>query len=362
MATRSLRASLGTALLALGCAAGCSAKAPPHGARPHDAPRSVEEGPRLVDHEASVTLAAAAQALVRDGCNAAVRGPAADAIAPVPTWREPTRAATPATSPPFDVVMYTAHPDDEAMYAGGTFDRLVHAGRRVAFVAMSHGEGGRLLERGLDGGVQERRDYPRAHVAAVRDREIANAAARMGVTFAHLYPAEANADDAWTTSCAEAISRWDISLPGGVAEVLRRLVTDLRARRPRVVITLDPRDDPQLSHHGHHKALGVLANAAARLAADPGIDTGGQAHVVEELLTTAPRDVAGDVTVPVDVGARLSALAAYASQFVPEELAVDAIAQRPSERFLLRWRAERAPPPRAGSRLLDLALPPPSPH
>jgi LmbE family N-acetylglucosaminyl deacetylase len=72
--------------------------------------------------------------------------------------------------------------------------------------------------------------------------------------------------------------------------------------------------------------------------------------------------VAGDVTVPVDVGARLSALAAYASQFVPEELAVDAIAQRPSERFLLRWRAERAPPPRAGSRLLDLALPPPSPH
>ena len=50
------------------------------------------------------------------------------------------------------------------MYAGGTMDRLVRGDHRVAFVMMSHGEGGRLLERNREGGVDERRDYPRSHV------------------------------------------------------------------------------------------------------------------------------------------------------------------------------------------------------
>jgi LmbE family N-acetylglucosaminyl deacetylase len=286
-------------------------------------------------------LKAVASSLVQSGCEAAPSEPA------VPAWHE--RAAS-----PYDVVVYTAHPDDEAMYAGGTMDRLVRAGKRVAFVPMSHGEGGRLLERAPDGTVNERRDYPRSHVVEVRDREVADAAQRVHVDVAQLYPAAANVDDAYTTSCADALKHWDETLPGGVAGALERVIRDVRKRRPRVVITLDPRDDPQASHHGHHKAAGVIVDAAVRLAGDPNLKDFGDAHVVEELLTTAPLGAPSDVTVPVNVAARLSMLEAYASQFVPEKLAVDEIAQRPSEHFVLRWRAKGAPAPKIGARLLDL--------
>jgi LmbE family N-acetylglucosaminyl deacetylase len=161
--------------------------------------------------------------------------------------------------------------------------------------------------------------------------------------------------DAYTTSCADALAHWQRSLPGGVAGMLRRVVSDLRMRRPRVVITLDPRDDPQASHHGHHKAVGVIVEAAARLAADPRVP-GGEPLAIEELLTTAPRDLpeAQTVNVPVEVAARVHALGAYPSQFTPEELAVDPIAQRPREQFVLRWRAVGAPPAASSARVLDL--------
>jgi LmbE family N-acetylglucosaminyl deacetylase len=298
------------------------------------------DAPKSPDGKAD-PLAAAAEAIVRGACEGSP-------TAPVPTWREPAREGS------FDVVVYTAHPDDEAMYAGGTMDRLVRAGHRVAFVTMSHGEGGRLLERGQDGGIIERRDYPRAHVVAVRDREIAEAARRIGVAYAHLYPADANVDYRHTTSCSEALSEWDKHLPGGVHGALRALVADLRTRRPRVVITLDPRDDPQASHHGHHKAAGTLALEAARLAADPKVEDGREPHVVEEVLTTAPLGERADVKVPVHVAARIAMLDAYASQFVPEQVSTDPIAQRPTDDFVLRWRAAQAPAPKEHARLLEL--------
>jgi LmbE family N-acetylglucosaminyl deacetylase len=294
-------------------------------------------------------LEAIARSLVASGCDAAPAEPV------VPRWRETSAS-------PYDVVVYTAHPDDEAMYAGGTMDRLVRAGKHVAFVPMSHGEGGRLLERAPDGTVHERRDYPRAHVVEVRDREVADAARRVHVDVAQLYPADANVDDAYTTSCSEALKHWDETLPGGVARALERVIIDVRKRRPRVVITLDPRDDPQASHHGHHKAVGVIADAAVRLAGDSSLKSLGDVHVVEELLTTAPLGVPADVTVPVNVAARLSMLEAYASQFVPEKLAVDETAQRPNEQFVLRWRAAGAPAPNAGTRLMDfVSVAPPKP-
>lgn len=317
----------------------CSAPPPLKAAAPVERPVS----------DAADPLEAVARGLVENGCERA-----ASAAGLGDTPRVPTLRGAAGAKSPYDVVVYTAHPDDEAMYAGGTMDRLVRAGHRVAFVMMSHGEGGRLLERNREGGVEERRDYPRSHVVEVRDEEVAEAARRVGVEHAHLHPAEANADDAWTTSCSETMSRWNASLPGGVAGVLSRLVADIRTRRPKVIITLDPRDDPQSSHHGHHKAVGVLADAAARLAGDPNVRTGGEPHVVEELLTMAPQGTHADVVVPVDKAARLSMLSAYASQFVPEKLAVDPVAQRPNEDFILRWRAVNAPPVQS-SRLTEWA-------
>lgn len=334
---RALRA-LATAALAVGCGAAPSRAGETGASSRAEAPASTD------------VLDAAAHALVRNGCASAIEGPAADGVAAIPAYRAPEGSNAGA----FDVVVYTAHPDDEAMYVGGTMARLVRAGRSVAFVVMSHGEGGRLLERSPTGAKIERRDHSRAHVASVRDREIADAASRVPVAFAHLYPAAANADAAWTTSCSEAMATWNDTLPGGVGGTLRALVSDIRARRPRVVITLDARNDPQASEHGHHKAIGVLAAAAARLAADPQVGVGGRPHVVEELLTAAPRGAKPDVRVPIDVSARIAILGAYGSQFLAEELAKDDVAQRPTDDFLRSWRAAGAPVTKSGSRLLDL--------
>jgi LmbE family N-acetylglucosaminyl deacetylase len=242
----------------------------------------------------------------------------------------------PGSSTGYDVVLYTAHPDDEAMYAGGTMDRLVRARRRVAFVAFTHGEGGRILERNADGAVVPRRDYPRGHVVALRDAEMEAAARAIGVDAAHLHSADPVLDFGKTTSCVETLDRWNASAPGGLPALVRGIVADVRRRRPRVVITLDPRDDPESSHHGHHKAVGALVAVAARLAADPRIEAG-PIHVVEELLTTAPAGVPADVEIEVDVAARRKMLEAYPSQFVPEELASNAIANRPREGFVVVW-------------------------
>jgi LmbE family N-acetylglucosaminyl deacetylase len=238
--------------------------------------------------------------------------------------------------PGYDVVVYTAHPDDEAMYAGGTIDRLVRAGRHVAFVSFTHGEGGRVLERNGAGEVVVRRDHPRAHVVALRDAEMSEAAAAVGVEAAHLHGADLGLDFGKTTSCKETLDRWNASVPGGLAAVLRGMVADLRRRRPRVVITLDPRDDPESSHHGHHKAVGALVGVATRLAADPRV-RGGPVHVAEGLLTTAPAGAEHAIAVDVDVRARRKMLAAYRSQFLPEDLETNVVANRAREEFVVVW-------------------------
>jgi hypothetical protein len=75
--------------------------------------------------------------------------------------------------------------------------------------------------------------------------------------------------------------------------------------------------------------------------------------VVEELLTFAPKGLAADVRLPVDVAARLRMLRAYGSQFVERDLA-DPVATRPLEAYVLRWRARGAARSRGGSLLASL--------
>ena len=133
----------------------------------------------------------------------------------------------------YDVVFYTAHPDDESMYAGGTLARLARAHRRVALVVLSHGEGGRLLVPGSRGELVEVRDRPRADVVRVRDAEMARAAQIGHAELSYLNPAEANTDYEFTTSCGDALAHWDRSLPGGVAGIVDKMIRDIRNRRPR---------------------------------------------------------------------------------------------------------------------------------
>lgn len=239
-----------------------------------------------------------------------------------------------------DVVVYTAHPDDESMYAGGTLARLASRGRKVAVVIASHGEGGRLLAPLADGGFEEQRDLPLARVVDVRDQETRLALRALGVDVGYLHEAATRIDYGFTTSCEEAMSTWNERVPGGAPSILARLVGDIRARRPRVVVTLDRRDDPGGSLHGHHRAIGALAELAARVASTDVAPELGRPVTVEELLVLAPKDVEPQIVVTVDPATRQRALQAYASQFTPAD--VSGFGARATEGFVLVWRAAGA--------------------
>src|SRR5262245_59850618 len=122
-----------------------------------------------------------------------------------------------------DVVVYVAHPDDESDYVGGTIAALTARGRSVAVVSMSHGEGGRPLERGPDDAVTARRATAPADVAAVRDDEMRAAAAALGVEIAYLHQAIDGADFGRTSSLEDTLARWERDLPGGLEGILGRI-------------------------------------------------------------------------------------------------------------------------------------------
>ena len=279
---------------------------------------------------------------IPSGCEPLENGPA------LPDYKPPQ-----SDGEPFDVVVYTAHPDDESMYVGGTLSRLRDEGRKTAVVVLSHGEGGRLLEPDANGNLIERRDRPRARVAAIRDREMARAAQIGGFALGYLYSAGSNSDYAFNTSCTDTMAHWQQNLQGGVSGILSRLVDDIRARRPRVIVTMDPRDDPGGSQHGHHKAMGVLVELAARLAADPGLDSGSPHHV-QELWTFAPKGQPHTLEIKVDPAARLAMLKAHSSQFLAKHLT--GFGARPKEHFVLRWRAKNTPEDSGGTLLEKMLL------
>ncbi len=265
----------------------------------------------------------------------------------------PVKLAVPsrATSPLEDFALYVAHPDDETMYAGGTMARLHESGRKLGVVLMSHGEGGRRLERGPNGAVREVRGEGAHFMAALRDREAGRALAHVDVTPTYLYPPSALADFGWTTSLSGSLAYWNEHLPGGLSGALQHLVADIRARKPGVIVTLDPHNDPQLSGHGHHRAFGTLVDHAARLAANPAFP-GGPVHAASELLTLAPADRRPDITVDVNPQRRLAMLEDYYSQFTPKDLT--GLARSPVEHFRFGWQAGQSAPNAAASSLLRL--------
>lgn len=73
------------------------------------------------------------------------------------------------------VVFFHAHPDDEAIFTGGTIARLAAAGRRVVLVVATGGELGEPHEDVLGP----------AHLAAVRRAETARAAELLGIASVH---------------------------------------------------------------------------------------------------------------------------------------------------------------------------------
>ncbi len=145
-----------------------------------------------------------------------------------------------------DLLVVTAHPDDETMMAS-TMARYADQGKRIALVSCTRGEGGGN-STGKESGVA---------LGAVREAEVRAAISIVGVR--HLYFLD-QADFGYTESVRATLAKW------GHEESLRRLVRLVRILRPEVMCTMDP--SPVGGQHGHHQAAGRLATEAFEAAAD----------------------------------------------------------------------------------------------
>ncbi|MBK7862148.1 MAG: PIG-L family deacetylase [Archangiaceae bacterium] len=259
------------------------------------------------------------------------------------------------SSGPRNVVMYVAHPDDETGYAGGTLKKLADAGHAVTAVSLTHGEGGRIVEE-RGGEVVELRapaDFPVAKLVRARDAEMSDAAGRMGIEHAHLFDAKLGLDYGYTRSTAEVLTRWDTLAPGGLDGMLSRMVADLRARKPDLVLAL-MESNPE--EHGAHKASAILVDLAARLAADPSYGSGAP-HVVRELVIIGSA-ASHDLRVDVDKDAWRHTMGAYRTQFLEPMISeTDHFIRGDDtshEQYTVRWSAHGAVNPAGESLFASL--------
>lgn len=223
-----------------------------------------------------------------------------------------------------DVLVFTAHPDDESMYAGGILSYLRDQQRKIVLAVLTHGEGGMLLLRGNEGEMVEVRDQPRWKVARIRDRELHHVARQLHADLLYLFKADDGLDFEFTTSPEHTLAYWQAHVPGGLRTIEHRIRDTVLAYRPRVVLSMDVRDDPSGTKHGHHRAIGMLVERA--LSKLPQCTP-------HERWSFAPKDMKPDMSVRVEVSERLTLLHAHASQFDVE--ALQGPGSRPDEGFML---------------------------
>ena len=159
-------------------------------------------------------------------------------------------------APPFCLLSVHAHPDDESSKGAGTVAKYHAEGVHTVLVCCTGGEEGDILNPAMD------RDEVRANIGAVREAELAKAAAiigydevvMLGYRDSGMPDSEANANPA-------AFANADLD------EAVGRLVAQIRRFRPQVVVTYA--DDQQGYPHPDHLRVHDISHPAVDRAADP---------------------------------------------------------------------------------------------
>jgi LmbE family N-acetylglucosaminyl deacetylase/predicted TPR repeat methyltransferase len=213
-----------------------------------------------------------------------------------------------------DALALFAHPDDEAVYAGGTLGSLSAAGRSVELAVATDGGGGRTT------GAREQ-------LAATRRAELQRSAAALGVRDFSLlgfgdvgkYNDPHRADP---MTAGDTLRQW------GGEQVLGSVVREIRARRPRVLMGFESSRDPNYSLHGHHLAMGTVTALAFHLAADPRAfrEQGLAPWAPEAMYGVVAPEAKSDRRTVVDGGRdlRSAALSAHQSQTFSLQTALEA--------------------------------------
>jgi LmbE family N-acetylglucosaminyl deacetylase len=175
-----------------------------------------------------------------------------------------------------------AHPDDESLGFGGTFAKYAAEGVHMALVVATRGERGWTGDPDANPG--------RTALGEIREAELRAAATALGIerlTFLDQIDGE----------LAQAASD----------QLLARIVAEIRAFRPQVVVTFGP---DGAYGHPDHIAISQLATAAVMLAADPEYPVIGDVEPVQVRklyyrIWTKPEELAfrsvfGDIAIEVD--------------------------------------------------------------
>ncbi len=148
-----------------------------------------------------------------------------------------------------------AHPDDESIGTGGTFARYAAEGVRTVLVTCTRGEEGEIHDPALDPVVAQPR------LGAIREGELRAAAAALGI--GPLYVLSYRDSGMAGTPANANASAFVNADPSDAADHLAAII---RAERPQVVVTYDPRGG--YGHPDHLMTHRVTVLAIERAAQD----------------------------------------------------------------------------------------------
>ncbi len=222
------------------------------------------------------------------------------------------------------LVLFHAHPDDEAIFTGGTIWQLAERGWRIVLVMATGGEWGEAAA-----------GFGHADLAAVRRQETLDAAAVLGINrteFLDYHDSGLSGDPAHV--CDNSLAWAD------EAEVAARVAAVLREEEPEALVVYDA--DGIYGHPDHvvvHRAGLVAAEGAAVPTVYEATVDREYLHFVETHLVVKAKQATGElglagthlgmstveITTTLDVRAALyvkrQAMAAHASQ-IPETASV----------------------------------------
>lgn len=194
------------------------------------------------------------------------------------TERQTTAAGFPHDSGPFGgpLLFSFAHPDDESFSCGGTIARATARGAHITIISATRGERGESAIAAIN--------TPET-LAAVREQELRLAMARLGVSDVRLL---GYWDSGMDGTPSNADPRAFVQIPRD--EVVTRLVVQIRALQPAIVVTFG--EDGGYGHPDHI-AIHYATVEAVRLAAEPEYrpELGKAWRINAFYFTAAPREV-----------------------------------------------------------------------
>lgn len=152
-----------------------------------------------------------------------------------------------------DILIITAHPDDESGIAGYIARAVFDEHKRVSVIVSNNGNAG----QNLMGYEQDR------SLADIRQIEVREALSSLGVRHVwFLQTQDTPAPDGQISNVLRSLETW------GHGQTLEQMVRLIRLTRPEVVITMLPYPVAG-ENHEDHQAAGVIATEAFDLAGDP---------------------------------------------------------------------------------------------